>query len=84
MWRLLSTVVVCCCLWSPAAAERFLGRVVEITDSRQDRAAPAPLVISLHGFLGTGANMRKTGGRGGGTTGAVRATEWRMWRFCLR
>lgn len=44
---------------SPAMAESFLGRNVTITDGRADRSMPAPLVIAMHGFLGTSRNMQR-------------------------
>lgn len=36
-----------------------MGRKVEITDGRSAQSAPAPLVIAMHGFLGTSRSMRK-------------------------
>lgn len=46
-------------------AERFLGRALEITDARRDTNQPAPVVVTMHGFLGNGANMRKKTGLDG-------------------
>lgn len=43
------------------SAETFMGRNLRITDGRANTAAPAPLVIAMHGFLGTSRSMaRKT------------------------
>ena len=42
-----------------AQADRYLGRQIEITDARTDRATPAPLIIAMHGFLGTPRNMQR-------------------------
>ena len=57
--RILILIAVAMSLALPAAAERFMGRKVEIVDGRTDPGRPAPLVVVLHGFLGTGPNMRK-------------------------
>ena len=43
----------------PTLADRFLGRQVIVVDGRDDPSVPAPLVLAMHGFLGTAANMRK-------------------------
>ena len=42
-----------------ASAETLAGRSVEITDGRSDTANPAPLIIAMHGFIGTSTSMRK-------------------------
>ncbi len=54
-------LILCCVLLAgPGAfAQEFMGRKVEITDGRSTTAAPAPLIIAMHGFLGTSSTMRK-------------------------
>lgn len=42
-----------------ASAETLAGRSVEITDGRSDTANSAPLIIAMHGFIGTSSSMRK-------------------------
>jgi polyhydroxybutyrate depolymerase len=42
----------------PVSADRFQGRTFTLTDGRTNNAAPAPLVIAMHGFLGTPKSMR--------------------------
>lgn len=44
---------------SAAFSDDFMGRKVEITDGRGDGTHAAPLIIAMHGFLGTSSNMRK-------------------------
>lgn len=44
---------------SPTLAETVLGRTVDITDGRSDTTVAAPLVIAMHGFLGTSRNMQR-------------------------
>lgn len=46
--------------WLPfaASAQSFQGRSVEVIDGRSNTAAPAPLIIAMHGFLGTSRSMR--------------------------
>ena len=46
----------------PAVAESFLGRDIEIFDGRSSKGKAAPLVIAMHGFLGTAKNMRRKTG----------------------
>lgn len=41
-----------------ATAETFQGRTLGLTDGRGD-ARPAPLVVVLHGFIGSGAGMQR-------------------------
>jgi len=41
------------------SAETYLGRKLDITDGRSDPSRAAPLIIAMHGFLGTSSNMRK-------------------------
>lgn len=41
---------------APVAAQTFEGRAVEIIDARQS-AEPAPLILALHGALGSGAQI---------------------------
>lgn len=57
--RLLAVIAFCTCIWSPALADTFMGRTIQVTDGRQDLQKPAPLVLALHGFLGTGRNLRR-------------------------
>lgn len=40
-------------------ADTFMGRSLEITDGRSDRSRAAPLIIAMHGFLGTPHSMRR-------------------------
>lgn len=42
----------------PATADSFQGRKLNITDGRSSQAA-APLVIAMHGFLGTPRSMQR-------------------------
>jgi polyhydroxybutyrate depolymerase len=58
MFRLILISFFVLLSFGPAMAENFMGRKVIITDGRTN-AAPAPLVIAMHGFLGNGANMQK-------------------------
>ena len=47
-------------LLAPAAqAETMFGRTVTVTDGRADTARAAPLVLALHGVLGTPRSMRR-------------------------
>lgn len=46
----------------PARAETMHGRALEIFDGRADKTAAAPLVVAMHGFLGTSRNMRRKTG----------------------
>ncbi|NNE88173.1 MAG: alpha/beta fold hydrolase [Silicimonas sp.] len=39
-----------------------MGRRVDITDGRTDRTKAAPLIVAMHGFLGTSRSMRKKAG----------------------
>ena len=56
--RLWAAAVFALLLACAAHAGEFQGRPVEITDGRtQDR--PAPLVVVLHGFTGSGAAMQR-------------------------
>lgn len=61
MQRFLSValVIAFASVAQPGLADRFLGRKIEIADGRTDRDSAAPLIVSMHGFLGTPANMRK-------------------------
>jgi polyhydroxybutyrate depolymerase len=42
----------------PSWADRFQGRTFTITDGRSDKSKPAPMIIALHGFLGTPKSMK--------------------------
>ncbi len=42
-----------------AQSETLFGRKVVITDGRTSSNAPAPLVVAMHGFLGSASNMRR-------------------------
>ena len=55
---LLKAAVLWLALIGGAAADSFQGRAVIVTDGRKD-AGPAPLVLVLHGFLGSGAAMQR-------------------------
>ncbi len=44
---------------SPTLADTFQGREVIITDARGSNANPAPIIIAMHGFLGTAKSMQK-------------------------
>ncbi len=57
--RLFFPVLVLLFSASIASADTFLGRTVLITDGRADTSAPAPLIIAMHGFLGTSSSMRR-------------------------
>lgn len=46
----------------PVKAETFMGRKIEIFDGRSEKSSAAPLVIAMHGFLGTSRNMRRKTG----------------------
>ncbi len=59
--RILSVVLALVLGVSSASADTFMNRTLRITDGRADRTAAAPLVIAMHGFLGTARSMnRKT------------------------
>ena len=58
-FAVLAGVLALCLTLAPAQAERFQGRSYLITDGRKDQGQAAPLIIAMHGFLGTPRNMRK-------------------------
>lgn len=58
-FRLVLSVCAFALLGTPGIAERFFGRKVDITDGRSDPGKPAPVVVAMHGFLGTSRNMRQ-------------------------
>ncbi|AKS47093.1 polyhydroxybutyrate depolymerase [Octadecabacter temperatus] len=60
--RFLVLAVITCLLGTQLAAEQLFGRDVVITDARHDRGARAPLVIVMHGFLGTPEEIRRSSG----------------------
>lgn len=56
-WTMPLCALVLMC--APALAERFQGRNVDIIDGRSDLTRPAPVVIAMHGFLGTSRSMKR-------------------------
>lgn len=43
---------------APVFGETFMGRQYELFDGRKDRGQAAPIIVAMHGFLGTPASMR--------------------------
>lgn len=62
MFRRLIILCIFALTAPPALAEGYDGRRVVITDGRADPSKAGPLVVAMHGFLGTGRNMRKKTG----------------------
>lgn len=59
--KYLGLILSCLLLQAPlsvAHAETFLGRSFELFDGRSDKSRAAPLIVAMHGFLGTPRNMR--------------------------
>ena len=60
--RLTAIVFVLLLSTSSSIAETFKGRTVLVTDGRRDKAQAAPVVVVMHGFLGSSAQIRRTTG----------------------
>ena len=60
MPKVFAFVLAFCLLCTAGHADRFGGRSYEVFDGRSDPSAPAPTVVALHGFLGTGRAMARS------------------------
>ncbi|MCF2904845.1 prolyl oligopeptidase family serine peptidase [Octadecabacter sp. CECT 8868] len=59
MRSVLTALVLVLLSAAPAISEQFLGRTVAISDGRSDTSVAAPVIIAMHGFLGTSRNMQR-------------------------